>query len=323
MTGNALKNLIDLNPTPADFLEDVLDGLSQKQKTLLPMYFYDEVGSQLFDRICEADEYYPTRSETRLLECHLDGMLELLPAPFTLIELGSGSSMKTQLLLKQRHLISEYLPLDISRTHLLQTAEKLKQVYPDLKIIPVCADYTNLRPLQSMLADMGKTFVIFFPGSSIGNLETAEAIQLLRSLVYLMSGKGYLLVGFDTTSNPDVLIPAYNDREGYTALFNLNILRRINAELGADFELDSFRHEAIYVPERSRVEMHIMAEKRMQVEISGQKFFFEKGESIHTESSHKYKPVEFDAMALEAGFMPLQHWTDSAEQFNIGLYRAL
>ncbi len=298
----------DLHPTPADMRADVLQGLALPQKRLAPKYFYDAHGSHLFDAICELAEYYPTRTEIDILRRHGAAMAERLGRDALLVELGSGSSLKIRVLLEALR-PAVYMPVDISKDHLLQSAESLASTFPPLQVHAVCTDYSV--PFKLPVDDHGHPRAAFFPGSSVGNFDPADAERFLRRIGDLLGPDGRLLVGVDLVKDHRVLEAAYNDADGVTADFNLNLLTRINRELDADFDRTGFRHHAWFNPELSRIEMHLISTREQQVSVAGQRFAFREGESIHTECSYKYSVEGFHGLARRAGFDPEQVWTDA------------
>jgi dimethylhistidine N-methyltransferase len=305
-----------LGPEAQQLLRDALSGLTSPQKTLPCKYFYDELGSRLFDRICELDEYYPTRTELGIMEAHGDEMARLLGPRCLLVEYGSGSSVKTRLLLDRLQDPAGYVPIDISGAHLLATAEDLARAYPRLNVLPVCADYTGTVALPARPPST-RTISVYFPGSTIGNFHPAEAGAFLRRIASVCGAGGGLLIGVDTKKPRDVLERAYDDASGVTARFNLNILVRLNREIGADFRLDGFRHEARWNEARGRVEMHLVSRRAQTVSLAGRAVSFREGESIHTECSYKYTVEEFRALAQAAGFVPRRVWTDAEGLFSV------
>lgn len=295
---------------PAEtFLRDVLDGLSRGQKTLPCKYFYDARGSALFDRICQLEEYYPTRCETEILRRHAAEMAQLLGPQFALIEYGSGSSLKTRLLLDELADAAAYVPVDISGEHLLHSARRLVRAFPGLVVLPACADFTESFELPS-LPEATQRKVVFFSGSTIGNFQPSRAVRLLARIARQVGPGGGLLIGVDLKKDPRILDRAYNDASGVTAAFNLNLLVRINRELGADFALERFRHHAFYNAERGRVEMHLVSLTPQTVHIGDTAFFFAASETICTEYSYKFSPDDFDRLATQAGFAGQHAWTD-------------
>ncbi|MBD3161674.1 MAG: L-histidine N(alpha)-methyltransferase [Candidatus Eisenbacteria bacterium] len=313
--GGDLKPL-DFEPRTAQFREEVLAGLRSRPKTLPCKYLYDEAGSRLFDRICELDEYYPTRTEMAILRERIGEIAAVLGPDDVLIEYGSGSSTKIRILLDALDRLAAYIPIDISCDHLQRSAEDLAASYPDLPVLPVCADYTGTFALPPVRADAARK-IVFFPGSTIGNFEPEEAVGFLRGIAAVVDRGGGLLIGVDLKKDRAVLEAAYNDAEGVTAAFNLNLLHRINRELEADFDPDRFRHEAIYSEEHGRIEMHLVSTVAQTVTIDGIEIRFEAGETVHTESSYKYAPEEFAALAGEAGFAVERFWTDAKRLFSI------
>lgn len=312
--------LIDLHPPHADFRADVIRGLGVRPRTLSAMYFYDQAGSQLFDRICELEEYYPTRTEISILDAFVDEICESLGPRVMLVEFGSGSSRKIRLLLDHLEDPAGYVPIDISKDHLVEAAASIARDHPDLEVRPVCADFTEPVPMPE-LAKRAARKVVFFPGSTIGNFEPADARHLLESVREDCGAGGGLLIGVDLKKDPGVLEAAYDDREGVTAAFNLNLLQRINRELGADFDLDRFEHLARWNEQQGRVEMHLRSNAAQVVRLDDHEWAFAEGETIHTENSHKWSIDEFAALAASAGLSLERVWTDPEELFSVHLYR--
>ncbi len=300
----------------AAFLREVLAGLSRPRKALPCKYFYDERGSQLFDRICELEEYYLTRTELSIMQRHAREMAEALGAGAALIELGSGSSVKTRLLLD--HLVSPaaYLPLDISEKHLLRTAALLRLRYPGIEILPIVADFAEKFSLPSALRSPGRA-AVYFPGSTIGNFTSEEAQALLRRIGSLLRPGGSLLIGIDLQKEPAVIEAAYNDAAGVTAEFNLNLLHRINRELRADFDVAGFRHRAAYDEREGRVALSVVSQREAAIHIQGREFCIARGEEILTEYSHKYTIEGFARNAARVGFVLRERWTDERDYFAI------
>jgi len=281
--------ILDLKPPQETFLDDVLRGLLESQKELLPKYFYNERGSHLFERICEQKEYYPTDAEISIMRTHAAEMAELIGEDCLLIELGSGSSTKTRFLLNCLKHLAAYVPVDISKEHLRHSAVSLMRHYPAVEVLPVCADFSQ--PLKIPVCD--KTVlkkVVYFPGSTIGNFKPSKVSDFLRNIAGLCGNGGGLLIGVDLKKDAKILELAYNDAEGVTGDFNLNLLIRINRELGGDFKLDQFRHHAFYDEKEGRIEMHLVSLKDQTVTISDVKIPFKKDESIRTEYSHNRFP---------------------------------
>lgn len=310
----------DYHPAPADFFAEVTAGLAQQPKLIPPKFFYDAVGSQLFDEICELDEYYPTRTEMQILGAHTEEIASLIGEKSFIIEPGSGSSTKVRLLLDELK-PHTYMPMDISKQHLINAAQDLADEYPWLDIHAACADFTT----ELVIPDSAKNTnrVAFFPGSSIGNFEPPAAIAFLNHLGQTLGEGGGLLIGVDLKKPADILHAAYNDQKGVTAEFNQNLLRRINRELGADFDLHAFGHYAFYNPQQGRVEMHLVSLQEQAVSVADETFHFNRGESIHTECSYKYSIPEFQATAAAAGFKPLKVWTDAEQLFSVQYFEYL
>jgi dimethylhistidine N-methyltransferase len=308
----------DYHPAHADMRAEVLAGLSLPQKRLSPKLFYDQAGSRLFDAITELPEYYPTRTEIGILEAHGDEMAERIGRGNVLIELGSGSSLKIQVLLAALR-PAVYMPVDISREHLLESAAALAARFPSLEIRAACADYSV--PIELPLEPDWRAVAAFFPGSSIGNFEPASACRLLQRIAAIVGPGGRLLIGVDLVKDERVLHAAYNDAQGVTAAFNLNLLTRINRELGADFDLCAFAHRAFYNAAESRIEMHLESRRAQRVVVAGEMFPFRAGETIHTECSYKYLLYGFEALARDAGFEVEQVWSDAGGLFSVQCLR--
>ncbi len=304
----------DYHPAPSDLRAEVLAGLGKPRKQLSPKLFYDAEGSRLFDAICELPEYYPTRTEIAILREHGAEMAERLGREALLVELGSGSSLKIRVLLEALQ-PAVYMPVDISSEHLQQSAQALAATFPKLEVHAVCADYSA--PFELPVDDHEHPRAAFFPGSSIGNFEPAEAEQLLRRVGAILGAEGRLLIGVDLIKARTRLELAYNDAAGVTAAFNMNLLTRINRELEGDFDLSRFRHEAFFNAEQSRVEMHLLSTCDQQVGVAGETFAFCEGETIHTECSHKYSVEGFQTLAGRAGFQPEQVWVDAEQLFSV------
>lgn len=304
----------DYHPAPADFFAEVIDGLHRIPKTVSPKFFYDTKGSRLFDAICELEEYYPTRTEMQILTRHAGNIADMIGEHSFMIEPGSGSSIKVRVLLDELR-PHTYMPMDISRQHLLDAAYRLANEYPWLDIHAACADFTTKLEIPDQPDAINR--IAFFPGSSIGNFEPDAARAFLAHLGETVGIGGGLLIGVDLDKDPALLNAAYNDSEGITADFNLNLLTRMNRELNADFELDNFDHNAFYNAELGRVEMHLVSLANQSVNIGQHCFSFSKGETIHTECSYKYTISDFQALANKAGFKPLKVWTDPDNLFSV------
>jgi L-histidine Nalpha-methyltransferase len=299
-------------PRPAEaadsFAADVIAGLSAKPKRLPPKYFYDLAGSALFERITQLPEYYPTRCELAILQSNAPAIASLFPPGCALIEFGSGSSRKARILLGAAATVEAYMPVDISGDFLQQDATQLRRDFPHLAVHPLVADFTQQFDIPPALAALPR--VGFFPGSTIGNFEPHEAAKFLRHAGDMLGAGAVLLIGVDLVKDPKTLCPAYNDADGVTAKFNLNVLARINRELGADFDLATFEHHAFYNTELGRIEMHLASTKRQKVRVNGTTINFRAGETIHTENSYKYTIDSFQALARGSGWSPLQFWSD-------------
>ena len=319
MSAAVSLELCDLSPERERFLADVLEGLGRGPKALPCKYFYDARGSALFDRICTLPEYYPTRTELGILRRHAAAMAAAIGPRALLVEYGSGSSTKTRLLLDRLAEPAAYVPVDISRDHLLASAEALAAHYPNLRVIPVCADFTA--PFALPEVPGAARVVGYFPGSTIGNFGPAEARKFLADVAEQCGPGGALLIGVDLQKPRAVLEAAYDDARGVTAEFNRNLLRRANRELGADVDLAAFDHRAFWNAAQGRVEMHLVSRRDQVVHVAERAIPFAKGETIHTENSHKYELGGFAALAAAAGFDVERVWTDDAGLFSVQLLR--
>jgi dimethylhistidine N-methyltransferase len=312
---------LDLAPTAKEVRAEVMATLSGPQKMLPCKLFYDEYGSRLFDQICKLPEYYTTRTELAIMREYAGEMASAIgPCPL-LVEYGSGSSVKTRILIDQLPDADAYVPIDISGKHLLNSVAALQRRYPYLSILPVCADYTRPIALPDIdQADSART-VAYFPGSTIGNMDPAAAIAFLRSVRATCGQNSRLLIGVDLKKDPSTIHAAYNDSAGVTAAFNLNILRRLNHEIGSNFELDSFCHYAFYNPCLGRVEMHLVSREEQQVSLpEGGTVYFDEGETIHTESCYKYTLQEFVDLAAAAGYLSKRVWSDARNWFSVQFF---
>jgi len=299
--------------------EEVIAGLKSIPKTTSPKYFYDEEGSRLFDQICELPEYYPTRTETSILARHAGAILNRLGRDLCVIELGAGACHKGRILLETGNVCS-FIPVDISTEYLRSQALRVARSFPRVSVHAVGMDFiVSLDSLKSFLPEVGRR-VIFYAGSSIGNFDPPDARHLLRQFHELLRKNDALLIGYDLKKDSNLLRQAYNDSEGVTAAFNLNLLVRFNRELGADFDLNRFRHAALYDEALGRVEMYLESLIAQEVNIARECVSFDTFERIHTESSYKYSVAEFDAMAAKAGFDSVGVWTDPAAYFAVALY---
>jgi dimethylhistidine N-methyltransferase len=297
------------------FARDLAAALAEQPHSISPKYFYDERGSQLFDRICELPEYYPTRTEVAILTAHAREIAACMGPRAEIVEFGAGSLRKVRLLLDALDRPARYLPIDISGEHLAGAAALLQRDYPGLQVQPVVADYTQRLLLPAPLPGAGQR-VGFFPGSTIGNFTPEEAVQFLAVAAQVLRG-GALLLGVDLVKDPAVLHAAYNDAQGVTAEFNLNLLARANRELGTAFALDQFFHSAFYNAPRQRIEMHLVSRCRQQVALGGCSYELEEGESLHTEYSHKFTVTGLRELARRAGFRPGPVWTDADRLFSV------
>jgi dimethylhistidine N-methyltransferase len=303
------------------FLRDVLRGLTRRPKRLPSKYFYDAEGSRLFDQICQLPEYYPTRTELQIMEGSVGEMASVIGSGSVLIEYGSGSSVKTRLLLDTLSQPRAYLPVDISHEHLHQSAASLNREYPGLCVRPITADFTRDFELPAEVI-AGARPTVYFPGSTIGNFTQRQALKLLGRIRRQCSDSGGLLLGVDLIKDRDVLRRAYNDAAGVTAAFNLNLLRRINRELGGQFDLQSFEHVAIWNERRKRIEMHLRSRCDHTAAVRSRKFHFRRGETICTEFSHKYTCEQLEQMAARCGFTLTHVWTDPQEWFGVAYLRS-
>jgi dimethylhistidine N-methyltransferase len=300
----------------SDFARELFAGLSLDARSISPKFFYDVAGSALFDRICELPEYYPTRTELRILtECASEIAAQIGPDA-EIIEFGAGSLTKVRLLLDALESPRRYVPIDISGAHLEAAAERLRTDDPRLAVQPVVADYTMPLVLPPGRGNGAGQRVGFFPGSTLGNFSPDEALAFLQLAHRLLRGGG-LLLGVDLVKDPALLHAAYNDAQGVTAAFNLNLLRRANTELGCDFDLDGFTHAAFYNSPLRRVEMHLVSLRRQEVSVSGRRFRFAEGESIHTECSYKYDLPAAERLARAAGLHLLDAWLDDDRRFAV------
>ena len=316
-------NTLLARAAPADqnryLVEEVLAGFGQTPKTLSPIWLYDERGSQLFDQICELPEYYPTRTELKILRRHIDEIAQLIGSNVRVIEPGSGTSLKTRLLLDHLHDVVAYLPVDIAREHLIEAAKELAILYPHVEVSPVCADFT--KGFNASIRLRAERNLVFFPGSTIGNFVPSEARQLLRNMGEMIDEAGAILIGVDLRKDLSVLLPAYDDAQGITAEFNSNTLRNLNATLGTEFVPERFTHRAIWNSALSRIEMHLISQCLQAVQISDEVVVFESGEALVTEYSHKYTLESFAALAQQAGLAVQQVWLDEEQKFSVQLLK--
>ncbi len=293
----------------------MIRGLQKPKKELLSKYFYDEVGSDLFEQICDLDEYYPTRTELSILQECVEEIASIVGANCLLIEYGSGSSKKTRKLLDALQTPAAYVPIDISKELLMQTVASLAATYPTLEVLPVCADYTSAFVIPSPKRPVSRR-IGYYPGSTIGNFDPEPAKHFLQQIARTCKGGG-LLIGVDLKKDFNILHRAYNDQQGLTAQFNKHLLARINQELDANFHIQQFGHYAFYNPGESRIEMHLVSLKNQTVRIGEVEISFKLGESIWTESSYKYTLEEFAELAATAGFTVEHIWTDERQLFSV------
>ena len=305
----------ELSASRLQMFEEVIKGLRQPRKMIPSKFFYDERGSELFEEITQLEEYYPTRTEARILEMHIEEIADAVGGQSVIVELGSGNSTKTRLLLDHITDISAYVPVEISEKYLMKTVQSLKNEYPELTIKPVCADYT--KPFQiPPIAKPFEYYVLFYPGSTIGNFRPEQARQFLDTISNLLISGGGFLIGVDLKKDREIVETAYNDAKGVTAEFNKNMLVRVNRELNADFDIDKFSHLAFYNEAEGRIEMHLVSESEQEVFLNGELIHFDKGETIHTENSYKYSLKEFEKLVSD-WFEVEKVWTDDDELFSM------
>jgi dimethylhistidine N-methyltransferase len=314
--GPGRVNVLDLEPASEDFLAEVVAGLSSSPRSLPCKFFYDERGAELFQKICELPEYYVTRTETELLRRHGGEMAESIGANAELVGFGTGAGIKTRMLLEHLENPIAYVPVDISKQRLIDSAVELSEAMPALEILPVCADYLQPLHLPKSLRKPDHV-AVYFPGSTIGNLKPEIAQDFLRRVCRLCGESGGLIIGVDLQKDPALLEAAYNDSAGVTAEFNLNLLARANRELGADFDLAQWRHQAVYNEHEGRIEMHLISEAEQTVQVGGEAFRFTRGEKIVTEFSYKYTIDGFSRLAGSVGFRLARVWTDEEQLFAV------
>ncbi|MFI4948174.1 MAG: L-histidine N(alpha)-methyltransferase [Alphaproteobacteria bacterium] len=310
----------DLAPSEESFRDAVFAGLGQAPKSLPCKFFYDARGSALFEEICRLPEYYLTRTEIAILDRYAGEIAAYIGPHSRLVELGSGASIKVRILLQALASPAAYVPVDISREHLREAAAQLAADFPKLAVIAVCADYTKAFPLPPLPGPSGKR-VGFFPGSTIGNFEPDAVVRFLAHCAELLGPEGEMLIGVDLKKDSGILNAAYNDRAGLNAAFNLNLLERVNRELGGDIDIDRFEHLAFYSEEKGRMELYLKSLADQTATIAGQRFRFADGELIHTENSYKYAVDEFRALARRAGFVAVHTWTDRDQLFSVHYFR--
>lgn len=313
---STLIDLIDFCPATCESSHETIEGLQSSPKRLPSKFFYDERGSRLFDRICDLDEYYVTRTEMGIMREHAGEIAAFVGPRAMIIEYGSGTCLKTRWLLHALEEPAAYAPVEIARDHLLKSVRSLAADFPDVEIIAVCADYTRPffvpRPTHTP-----ESRVVYFPGSTIGNFDKPEAIEFLRRMNEQVGAEGGILIGVDLKKPADVLLAAYNDSKGVTAEFNRNILVHLNRVIHSDFPVEEYGHEAIYNEEEGRIEMHLISGREHHVSIAEEQIFLKKGERIVTEHSYKYTPEEFAELADEAGLRVEKLWTDPRDYFSV------
>ena len=315
-----MKQQANYNRIDNDFLKDVIEGLGKNPKTLKPKYFYDNRGAQLFTEICTTPEYYPTRTEIKILNQNAEDIASQIGDNIALIEYGSGALEKIKILLNFLKEPVGLIPVDISEDQLFVSAKNLENLYPNLEILPVAADFTKPIPIPGF-SQPPKKYVAFFPGSTIGNFEPDLAIQFLQGVTKTIGLDGLLLIGFDLKKDIETLLAAYDDQRGVTASFNKNLLSRVNGELGGNFNLNTFEHVARYNENKGRIEMHLKSTKEQTVSINKELFEFLEGETIHTENCYKFTKESFTAMSSKAGLSPVKTWTDDKNLFAVMLLR--
>lgn len=312
---NVNMDFVDYAPSSTSVLKEVLAGLSKSQKALPPKLLYDKKGSEIFEEICRLKEYYPTRTETEILKTHAKDISRLIGEDAVIVEPGSGSGEKIRLLLPQLKKPKGYVPIEISKEILLRMTDELHEEFPALKVSPVCADFNQDLELPLTLDAETAKKVIFFPGSTIGNLTPQDAVTFLKKMAKLANRGGGLLIGVDLKKDPEIFKLAYDDPAGVTAAFNLNLLERINREASASFDLENFSHEAVYDETLGRVEMHLVSKVPQLIKVNETVFRFLEGETIHTESSYKYSVEEFAELSAKAKWVFRRAWKDSNKLF--------
>lgn len=311
-----MRDFVDLMPETADFRRELLEGLARDQKQIHYKFLYDERGSELFEQICRLDAYYLTRTELAIMEASADEMAEAVGARARIVEFGSGSGVKTRLLLDALEAPGSYLPVDISASALRGCADRMREAFPDLEVIPVRADYTAPLDLPEAAGGAERT-AAYFPGSTVGNFRPREVAAFLRRVAEMVGPGGGLLIGVDLDKEAETLESAYDDDEGVTATFTANLLRRANREADADFDLDAFEHEALYNEEEGRVEIAQVSLRSQIVEVGDEAFAFEPGERLAIEYSYKYTPERFRGLVDETPFRPERVWTDDRDRFSV------
>ncbi|MEN0020598.1 MAG: L-histidine N(alpha)-methyltransferase [Planctomycetota bacterium] len=314
--------LLDCHPTQTDIGQDVARSLAKDPPTISPVYLYDAVGAELFDAICDVDEYYITRTEISILEANLSEIADTIGPNAMVIEPGSGSGAKTDMLLDSLHEPSAYVPIDISRDFLLEAAGRHAEAHPNLEVLPVCADFNTQHPLPKP-ANSEQRRVVFFPGSTVGNIDREPRLKLLRRFRDMVGDDGAALIGFDLVKEPAVLEAAYNDKAGVTADFNYNLLARLNRELDAGFDIDAWRFLATWNDAEQRIESNLTAQKPQRVNIGSKRFDFAAGDFIRTEHAQKFTLETFEEHATKSGFKLDRVWLDDDELFAVALLTAV
>ena len=314
------------NITDTEFLNDVISGLTQQQKTLPCKYFYDDKGAALFEQITTLQEYYVTRTELSILEQHSKSIAQMLPENLSIIEPGCGSGKKVAYLLAHMANVKTFVPFEISEEMLSYSLAHLSPLFPDLAISPLLGDFTHSQMVKQLTKDTAldsQTNLVYFPGSTLGNFAPVKAIEIMNNFHRLCGVNGYVLIGVDLVKERQVLLDAYNDKAGVTAAFNKNLLQRINNELNGTFNIDNFSHESRFNEQHSRIEMHLVSNCTQSVIINDQQIDFIEGESIHTENSHKYTLESFKQLAAQANLKLEQTWQDDSNYFALCLLRPL
>ncbi len=311
-----LQSTVSDQPAASEvFLRDVLEGLGRTPKQLPCKYFYDRRGSELFDQICELDEYYLARTELAIMRAHAAEMAVRIGPRCLLIEPGSGSSRKTRLLLGQLEEVAAYVPVDISMEHMTRWAKALAGDFPRLRVMPEHADFSAEFPVPEVSS--ARRRVVYFPGSTIGNFQPNAAVSLIGRMARLVGTHGGLLIGIDRKKDPAVLEAAYDDEAGITRAFNLNMLHRIQNELDAEIDIDQFEHQAFYNESEGRIEMHLVSRVNQAIRLDGTEFELAAGETIHTENSYKYDLADFDRITFRGGFQRQAIWSDPKAYFSV------
>jgi dimethylhistidine N-methyltransferase len=312
----ASTDIVDYEPDIGDFRQGLVDGLSKDPKDIPAKFLYDERGSELFEQICETDDYYPTRTEIGIMETCLDEVSELIGPRARIVEFGAGSGRKTRMFLDALEEPAAYLPIEISKAALRGCAERMRKAFPELEVIPICADYTEPVELPKPSTSTGRT-VGYYPGSTLGNFEPDEAAAFLKRIHQLCGDDGGLVIGIDLVKDRETLEAAYDDSESVTEAFTMNILDRANREADADFDRDAFDFEAEWQPENRRVQLRLVSTQAQTVHVGDESFDFEAGEPMVTEHSYKFELDQFAKLARETGFTPVETWTDDQEYFSL------